>query len=97
MTSARHLHRHGGACAQRLLGSIDVEGGVWQSSSVPLAKFPSMDKYVDDVAKAGGKGKKLDGRGAKDMPAMMGAKPGSGVVTNNVANGCSRIPARSRC
>ena len=75
-----------------LLGSIDVEGGVWQSSSVPIAKFPSMDKYVDDVAKAASKGKKLDGRGAKDMPAMMGGKPGSGVVTNNVANGLLKDP-----
>jgi anaerobic selenocysteine-containing dehydrogenase len=75
-----------------LLGSIDVEGGVWQSSSVPLGKFPSADKYVDDVAKAGSKGKKLDGRGAKDMPAMMNAKPGSGVVTNNVANGLLKDP-----
>jgi hypothetical protein len=51
-----------------------------------------MDKYVDDVPKAGSKGKKLDGRGAKDMPAMMGAKPGSGVVTNNVANGMLKDP-----
>lgn len=75
-----------------LLGSIDTEGGVWQSSSVSLAKFPSADKYVDDVAKAGSKGKKLDGRGAKDMPAMMGGKPGSGVVTNNVANGLLKDP-----
>ncbi|WP_296492431.1 molybdopterin-dependent oxidoreductase [Rhodoferax sp.] len=75
-----------------LLGSIDAEGGVWQSSSVPLGKFPSADKYVDEVAKAGSKGKKLDGRGAKDMPAMMNAKPGSGVVTNNVANGLLKDP-----
>ncbi len=75
-----------------LLGSIDVEGGVWQSSSVPLGKFPSSEKYIDDVAKAGSKGKKLDGRGAKDMPAMMNAKPGSGVVTNNVANGLLKDP-----
>lgn len=75
-----------------LLGSIDAEGGVWQSSSVPLAKFPSADKYVDEVAKAGAKVKKLDGRGAKDMPAMMNAKPGSGVVTNNVANGLLKDP-----
>jgi anaerobic selenocysteine-containing dehydrogenase len=75
-----------------LLGSIDAEGGVWQSSSVPIGKFPSMDKYVDEVAKAGGKGKKLDGRGAKDMPAMMGAKPGSGVVTNNVPNALLKDP-----
>jgi len=75
-----------------LLGSIDVEGGVWQSSSVSLAKFPGADKYVDEQAKAASKGKKLDGRGAKDMPAMMGAKPGSGVVTNNVANGMLKDP-----
>jgi anaerobic selenocysteine-containing dehydrogenase len=75
-----------------LLGSIDVEGGVWQSSSVPIAKFPKPDKYVDEVAKTASKGKKLDGRGAKDMPAMMGGKPGSGVVTNNVANGMLKDP-----
>lgn len=75
-----------------LVGSIDNEGGVWQSSSVPIAKFPSADKYVDELAKAAGKGKKLDGRGAKDMPAMMNAKPGSGVVTNNVANALLKDP-----
>ncbi|MGE5386210.1 MAG: molybdopterin dinucleotide binding domain-containing protein, partial [Betaproteobacteria bacterium] len=76
-----------------LLGSVDVEGGVWQSSSPGhLAKYPSVDKYVDEIAKTSGKGKKLDGRGAKDMPAMMNAKPGSGVVTNNVANGMLKNP-----
>jgi anaerobic selenocysteine-containing dehydrogenase len=75
-----------------LLGSIDVEGGTLQSSSVPVGKFPTPDPYVDEIAKAGSKGKKLDGRGAKDMPAMMGARPGSGVVTNNVANGMLKDP-----
>ena len=75
-----------------LLGSIDVEGGVWQNSSVPVAKFPSTDKYVDELAKTGPKGKKLDGRGAKDMPAMMGAKPGSGVVANNIPNALLKDP-----
>jgi anaerobic selenocysteine-containing dehydrogenase len=75
-----------------LLGSIDAEGGVWQSGSVPIAKFPKLDNYVDEQAKTAAKGKKLDGRGAKDMPAMMGAKPGSGVVTNNVANGMLKDP-----
>ncbi len=75
-----------------LAGSIDVEGGTLQGSSVPLAKFPSTDPYVDDIAKAASKGRKLDGRGAKDMPAMMGAKPGSGVVTNNIANGMLKDP-----
>ncbi len=75
-----------------LAGSVDVEGGTLQSSSVPTGKFPSADKYVDEIAKAGSKGKKIDGRGAKDMPAMMGAKPGSGVVTNNIANGMLKDP-----
>ena len=75
-----------------LVGSIDVEGGTLQSSSVPTGKFPSADPYVDDIAKAAGKGRKLDGRGAKDMPAMMNARPGSGVVTNNVANGMLKDP-----
>jgi anaerobic selenocysteine-containing dehydrogenase len=79
-----------------LVGSIDVEGGTWQSSSVPVAKFPSADKYVDAIAKGAGKFKKLDGRGAKDMPAMMGAKPGSGVVTNNVANGMLKDPGAAK-
>jgi anaerobic selenocysteine-containing dehydrogenase len=70
-----------------LLGSIDVEGGVLQSASgPPIGRFPSSDKYLDDVARNAGKFKKVDGRGAKDMPAMMNARPGSGVVTNNIAN-----------
>ncbi len=75
-----------------LLGSIDVEGGVWQASSSVTGRFPSSDAYVDDMAKAAVKGKKLDGRGEKNMPAMMNARPGSGVVTNNVANGLLKDP-----
>jgi anaerobic selenocysteine-containing dehydrogenase len=75
-----------------LLGSIDVEGGVLQSSSVPIGAMPKSDAYLDDIAKGAGKFKKIDGRGAKDMPAMMNARPGSGVVTNNVANGMLADP-----
>jgi anaerobic selenocysteine-containing dehydrogenase len=75
-----------------ILGSIETEGGVFQSSSVPETKFPSTDKFIDEVAKHHGHGKKIDGRGAKNMPAMMGGKPGSGVVTNNVANGLLKDP-----
>ena len=75
-----------------LLGSVDVEGGMLQSSSVPTGKFPSADAYVDAIAKGASKHKKIDGRGAKDMPAMMGGKPGGGVVTNNVANGMLKDP-----
>ncbi len=69
-----------------LLGSVDVEGGTLQDTKPPLGPFPKTDAFIDETAKKYGKGKKLDGRGDKDMPAMMGAKPGSGVVTNNVAN-----------
>lgn len=75
-----------------LLGSVDQEGGVLQSSSVPVARLPSADKYVDEQAKAAAKGKKIDMRGDKNMPAMMNARPGSGVVTNNIANGMLKDP-----
>lgn len=75
-----------------ILGSIETEGGVFQSSGAPVEKFPSADKFVDELAKHHGHGKKIDGRGAKDMPAMMGGKPGSGVVTNNVANALLKDP-----
>jgi anaerobic selenocysteine-containing dehydrogenase len=75
-----------------LVGSIDVEGGTLQTNSVPIGAFPKSDAYVDDIAKAAGKHKKLDGRGEKEMPAMMNARPGSGVVTNNVANGMLKDP-----
>jgi anaerobic selenocysteine-containing dehydrogenase len=75
-----------------LVGSVDAEGGTLQSSGVPMGKFPSVDNFLDDTAKAAGKLKKIDGRGAKDMPALMNAKPGSGVVTNNVANGMLKDP-----
>lgn len=76
-----------------LLGSIDVEGGVLQSSSVPTGAFPKTDAYVDELAKNAGKFKKIDGRGNKDMPAMMNAVPGSGVVTNNIANSLLADPS----
>lgn len=90
-----------------ILGSIETEGGVFQSSSSPTNKFPEItDAFVDEVAKKGGKGKKLDGRGAKDMPAILGGyetktdKDGkvtesakAGVVTNAIADGILKDPA----
>lgn len=89
-----------------ILGSIETEGGVFQSSSAPGTKFPEIgDKFLDETAKKFGKEKKLDGRGAKDMPAIMGGfdskkdkdgkvteSPKAGVVTNNVANGILKNP-----
>lgn len=87
-----------------LLGSVETEGGVMQSSSVPVEKFPKPDPFIDEVAKHHGHGKKIDGRGAKDMPAILGGidkkeKDGKvteslkvNVVTNNVANGLLKEP-----
>lgn len=75
-----------------LLGSVDVEGGVLHAQKVPTGKFPSFERFEDEVAKHYGHGKKVDGRGDKDMPAMMNAKPGSGVVTNNIANTLLKKP-----
>lgn len=88
-----------------ILGSIETEGGVFQSSSAPGTKFPVADNFVDELAAKHGKGKKLDGRGAKDMPAIMGGydskkdKDGkvtesakAGVVTNAVADGIIKNP-----
>jgi anaerobic selenocysteine-containing dehydrogenase len=69
-----------------LLGSIDIvvlEG----APGAPLNKFPSTDKFVDEVAKKGSKtGKKLDGRGEKNMPALMGS------AMNNVPNNMMKDP-----
>ncbi|MDD5175080.1 MAG: molybdopterin-dependent oxidoreductase [Sterolibacterium sp.] len=70
-----------------LLGSIDVEGGVWESASSPhLAKFPSIDKFIDEVAKKGYKGHATSNRGHKDMPGFMTAS------INNVPNELLKKP-----
>jgi anaerobic selenocysteine-containing dehydrogenase len=69
-----------------LLGAVDNEGGVFTQPSVPSTSYPKIDDYLDDIAKAGGKHKKIDQRGYKDLPAMASGKPGSGVVTNRVAD-----------
>jgi anaerobic selenocysteine-containing dehydrogenase len=82
----------GRACAQRPAGLHRHRRRRLAKQQRAHGQVPSADKYVDDLAKTASKGKKLDGRGAKDMPAMMNAKPGSGVVTNNVANGMLKDP-----
>ena len=70
-----------------LLGSVDHEGGTLRNPKVPEDKMPSLDAYLDDIAKAGGKQKKIDQRGTKAFPTIAAGRAGSGVVTNNVANG----------
>lgn len=54
-----------------ILGSIDVEGGVWEGgSNPPLAKFPSTDPFVDELAQKGYKNHVTNARGHKDMPGL---------------------------
>jgi anaerobic selenocysteine-containing dehydrogenase len=90
-----------------ILGSIETEGGVFQSSSSPTNKFPEIKKaFVDELAEHQGHGKKLDGRGAKNMPAILGGydskkdKDGkvtesakANVVSNGVVDGMLKDPA----
>lgn len=49
-----------------LLGCIDVEGGVLtHHPKSPSGKLPSIDPFLDDIAKKYSKEKKIDQRGYK--------------------------------
>jgi anaerobic selenocysteine-containing dehydrogenase len=78
-----------------LLGCVDVEGGVLSNHpKSPSDKLPSIDPFLDDMAKKYGKEKKIDQRGYKQFPALNpdpdkkgNFKPGTAVITNNAATG----------
>ena len=42
---------------------------------------------MDDIAKKGKKHEKIDQRGRLEIPCIKSGKPGSGVITNNAADG----------
>lgn len=69
-----------------LLGSVDNVGGTLQTAKIPVKKIPKFKKYQDDLAKKHSKFPKIDRRGTLEYPALKNGKPGSGVVTNNVAD-----------
>jgi len=69
-----------------LLGSVDNEGGAHRAPKLPKSAFPKFDAYMDEMAKTGGKNKKIDQRGTKAFPAISNGEVGKGVVVNNVAN-----------
>ncbi len=69
-----------------LLGSVDNEGGTMRGASIPHNGLPSADDYTDEVASEGRKHQKIDQRGYKEFPALKSGRPGSGVVTNRVAD-----------
>jgi len=68
-----------------ILGSIDNIGGTMMKGKTHVNKMPKLDAYKDATAKK--KFKKIDQRGFLNFPAMKKGKSGSGVVTNNVADG----------
>jgi len=78
-----------------LLGSADNVGGTMAANKEYTGKFPGDKKdkktplgpFLDDIAKAGKAHKKIDQRGTKEFPALKKGHPGTGVVTNNAAEG----------
>ncbi len=69
-----------------IVGAVDNVGGTQQSNKEYTTKFPKPDDFLDEIAKAGKKHKKIDHRGRLEFPAL-NKKPGGGVVTNNAADG----------
>lgn len=70
-----------------LVGATDSEGGLCTGAGSPNSSPPKIDDFQDDLAKAGTRFQKIDQRGYLEMPAMARARPGTGVVCNNVPNG----------
>ena len=69
-----------------LVGSVDARGGVVTHAPTVTRGAPAHDAYLDDIAKEGLKYPKIDHRGRLEFPAMASGRPGSGVVTNRVAD-----------
>ena len=69
-----------------LLGSMDNKGGPMATMKIPVKKIPKYKAYQDKLARKHSKFQKIDQRGYKDFPAIKKGKPGSAVVTNNVAS-----------
>ena len=70
-----------------VVGSVDNVGGPLKANKEYTLSFPAPDEFMDDIAKKGKKHKKIDHRGTKEFPALKKGKAGSGVVTNNAAEG----------
>jgi len=70
-----------------IVGAADNVGGTLVSNKEYTKKFPKPKDFMDDIAKKGKKHKKIDQRGRKEFPCIKKGKPGSGVLTNNAAEG----------
>lgn len=69
-----------------LVGTIDHEGGVLTGRSPKLLATADPKEYMDEMALINSKKKKMDQRGTLEFPAIKEGKPGSGVITNRVAD-----------
>jgi anaerobic selenocysteine-containing dehydrogenase len=70
-----------------LVGAVDNVGGTLVSNKEYTSKFPKPDDFMDDIAQKGKKHEKIDQRGRLHIPCINSGKPGSGVITNNAADG----------
>lgn len=70
-----------------LVGSVDNVGGTLTANKEYTKEFPKPDDFMDEIAKAGKKHKKIDHRGRKEFPCLKKGKPGDAVVTNRAADG----------
>ena len=70
-----------------LVGSVDNVGGTLASNPEYSRGFPSVDPYLDELAREGIAKPKIDQRGYLEFPALNGGRSGGGVVTNRAADG----------
>ncbi len=70
-----------------LVGSVDNKGGTLASNPEYSQGFPSVEPYLDDIARKGIAKPKIDQRGYLEYPALKGGSSGGGVVTNRTADG----------
>jgi anaerobic selenocysteine-containing dehydrogenase len=70
-----------------IVGAVDNVGGTLKANKEYTVKFPKPNDFMDDIAKKGKKHKKIDHRGRLAFPCLKKGKPGSGVITNNAADG----------
>ncbi len=70
-----------------IVGAADNVGGTLTANKEYTTKFPKPDDFMDEIAKKGKKHEKIDQRGRLHIPCLKKGKPGSGVITNNAADG----------
>jgi anaerobic selenocysteine-containing dehydrogenase len=74
-------------CLNGITGACDNVGGTLASNKEYTKYFAAPpDELFDEIANKGKKYAKIDHRGRKEWPCITEGKPGTSVVTNNVAD-----------